>query len=57
MAKFAISLSVEIEADSYDEAYETQADIFRKLGEHPEITGGPYEIDVEQQDGFEDEEE
>lgn len=55
MAKFAISLSVEIDAADYDEAYEIQADIFRKIQEHPEVMRGPYEIDVEQQDGFEDE--
>lgn len=57
MATFAISMSVEVEADSYDDAYEIQSDIFRKLEEHPEVTGGPYEIDVEQTDGFEDSEE
>lgn len=57
MATFAISMSVEIEAADFDEAYEIQSDIFRKLEEHPEVTGGPYEIDVEQQDGFEEEEE
>jgi hypothetical protein len=57
MATFAISLSVEVEADSYDEAYQIQADIFRKIQEHPEVMDGPFEIDVEQQDGFEEEEE
>ena len=57
MATFTISMSVEIEADSFDEAYEIEADLFRKLGEHPEVKGGPYSIDVEQQDGFEEEEE
>jgi hypothetical protein len=57
MAKFTISLSVEIQADSYDEAFEIQADIFRKINEHPEVQGGPYGIDVEQMDGFEGEEE
>lgn len=56
MATFAISLSIEIEANDYDDAYEIQSDIFRKLEEHPEVTGGPYEIDVEQTDGFEDSE-
>jgi len=56
MAKFTISFSVEVEADSYEEAHEIKADIFRKIQEHPEVQGGPYEIDVEQQDGFEDEE-
>ena len=57
MAKFTISMSVEIVADSYEEAYEIQADIFRKINEHPEVQGGPYEIDVEQMDGFEGEDE
>jgi len=51
MAKFTISMSVEILADDY-----AKADIFRKIQEHPEVQGGPYEIDVEQMDGFEDEE-
>jgi hypothetical protein len=51
MAKFTISMSVEVEADNYHEAFEIQADLFRKLQEHPEVTSGPYGIDVEQQDG------
>jgi hypothetical protein len=55
MAKFTISMSVEILAEDYDEAHEIKADIFRKINEHPEVQGGPYEIDVEQMDGFEDE--
>jgi hypothetical protein len=56
MAKFTISMSVEIVADSYDEACDIRDDLFRKVQEHPEVYGGPYEIDVEQMDGFEDEE-
>ena len=56
MAKFTISMSVEILAEDYDEANEIKADIFRKINEHPEVQGGPYPIDVEQMDGFEDEE-
>ncbi len=48
MAKFAISMSVQVEADSYDEAYEIQTNLFRKLEEHPDVVGGPCEIDVEQ---------
>ena len=56
MAKFTISMSVEVWADDYTEAHEIKADIFRKINEHPEVQGGPYEIDVEQMDGFEDEE-
>lgn len=55
MAKFTISMSVEVWAEDYDEAHYLKADIFRKIQEHPEVQGGPYEIDVEQQDG-EDEE-
>lgn len=56
MATFAISLSVEVEADSYDEAYAHQAKLFDKISNMAEVSGGPFEIDVEQQDGFEDEE-
>lgn len=51
MAKFTISMSVEVEAEDYHEAFEIQADLFRKLQEHPEVLSGPYELDVEQQDG------
>ena len=54
MARFSISMSVEVEADNYHEAFEIQADLFRKLQEHPEVVSGPYEIDVEQQDGEEE---
>jgi hypothetical protein len=50
MAKFTISMSVEVWAEDYDEAQEIQADIFRKIQEHPEVQGGPYEIDLEQVD-------
>ena len=57
MAKFAISLSVEIDADNYEQAYEIQKSLFEFVQGHDAVTGGPYEIDVEQQDGFEDEEE
>jgi hypothetical protein len=57
MAKFAISMSVEILAEDYDEAHEIKADIFRKINEHPEVQGGPYDIYVEQMDGFEGDEE
>jgi len=56
MAKFTISLSVEVEAADYDEAFDIRDDLFRKLQEHPEVMGGPYGIDVEQIDGVEDEE-
>ena len=53
MAKFTISMSVEVEAEDYHEAFEIQSDLFRKLQEHPEVLSGPYGIDVEQQDGVE----
>lgn len=55
MATFAISMSVEIEADSYEQAYEIRDQLFKDIGEHPEVMDGPFEIDVEQQDGFEEE--
>jgi hypothetical protein len=53
--KFTISMSVEVEAEDYGMAFAIRDDLFSKLQEHPEVQGGPYEIDVEQQDGFEDE--
>jgi hypothetical protein len=56
MAKFTISMSVEMEADSYDQAYEIQASLFKDVGRRDDVVGGPYPIDVEQMDGFEDEE-
>lgn len=55
MATFSISLSVEVEAENYQEAFEIQAKLFDKIGKMVEVTGGPYEIDAEQVDGFEDE--
>jgi hypothetical protein len=51
MAKFTISMSVEVEAEDYHVAFAIRDDLFRKLQEHPEVLSGPYEIDVEQQDG------
>lgn len=51
MARFSISMSVEVEAENYQEAFDIQSDLFRKLQEHPEVVRGPYELDVEQQDG------
>lgn len=56
MAKFSISMSVEVDAEDYHVACAIRDDLFSLLGQHPEVTGGPYEIDVEQQDGFDDEE-
>ena len=57
MATFAISLSVEVEADDYDAACDIRDKLFKDLMALPEVMSGPYEIDVEQQDGFEDEDE
>jgi hypothetical protein len=56
MAKFTISLSVEVEAADYDEACDIQDSIFKDIGRRDDVVGGPYGIDVEQIDGFEDEE-
>ena len=55
MATSSISMSVEFEADNYDEAFAIQAKLFDKISKMSEVTGGPYEIDVEQQNGFEEE--
>jgi hypothetical protein len=52
--KFSISMSVEVEAEDYHVAFAIRDDLFRKLQEHPEVIRGPYEIDVEQQDGEEE---
>ena len=49
-------MSVEVDAEDYHVACAIRDDLFSLLGQHPEVTGGPYEIDVEQQDGFDDEE-
>ena len=59
MARFSISMSVEVWAEDYDEACDIRDSLFSKLQEHPEVTAGPYEIDVEQTSGldFEEEEE
>jgi hypothetical protein len=56
MATFAISLSVEIEADNIDQAYEIRDSLFQFVQGQEDVTDGPFEIDVEQIDGFEDEE-
>lgn len=54
MATFSISMSVEVEAGNYDEAFAIQAKLFDKISKMSEVTGGPYEIDTEQQNGFEE---
>jgi hypothetical protein len=56
MAKFTISLSVEVEAADYDEAFDIQDSLFSDIGRRSDVVGGPYGIDVEQIDGVEDEE-
>ena len=56
MATFAISMSVEVEADNYDQAYEIRDSLFQFIQGQEDVTDGPFEIDVEQIDGFEDEE-
>jgi len=56
MAKFTISLSVEVEAEDYDEAFDIQDSLFSDIGRRSDVVGGPYGIDVEQIDGVEDEE-
>lgn len=55
MATFSISMSVDIEAENYEQAYEIRDSIFQEINQLSEVTRGPYELDVEQQDGFEDE--
>jgi hypothetical protein len=56
MARFSISMSVEIEADSYEAAMEIERSLHEFIQGHDE-TLGVYGIDVEQTDGFEDIEE
>jgi hypothetical protein len=55
MATFSISMSVEVEAEDYHVAFAIRDDLFRKLGEHPEVMSGPYEIDVEQTSDLDEE--
>ena len=50
MATFSISLSVNVEADSYEEAYKVQKKFFEIVEKIPGIHG-VYEIDVELIDG------
>lgn len=55
MATFSISLSVNVEAENLEEALDIQARLFADIAQRtPEVIDGPYEIDVEQTDGFED---
>ena len=55
MAKFTITLSIEIEADSYENAYEIEKSL-QKFVQGNDQVKGVWSIDVEQQDSFEDEE-
>ena len=54
MATFSISMSVEVEADSYEEAYKIEQSLHQFIQGHDAVQA-VYNIDVEQQDGFEDE--
>lgn len=56
MATFSISISIEVEADSYEAAYEKENELRNELELRPDVMG-VYGIDVEQTDGFEEEEE
>jgi hypothetical protein len=55
MATFSISMSVEVEADSYEQAMEIERSLHQFIEGHDEVNS-VYGIDVEQTDGFEDEE-
>lgn len=57
MATFSISMSVSVEADSFDEAYAIQRALFDKIAALTPVQDGPYEIDVELIDGEVDEDE
>jgi hypothetical protein len=54
MATFSISLSVEVEADSYEEAYAIEKSVHEFVQGHDKVDG-VYEIDVECTDGELDE--
>jgi hypothetical protein len=56
MATFAISIVIEVDVDSYDEAYELENTLTQRLMAMDEVIGVG-SIDVEQTDGFEDEDE
>ena len=52
MATFSISMSVEVDAVDYDEAYAIQKQLLDKLVDDFSEVKAAYEIDIEQQDGF-----
>jgi hypothetical protein len=54
MAKFTISLSVEVEADSYETAYEIERSVHEFIQGHDAVLG-VYSIDVEPQDDLDEE--
>ena len=54
MATFTISLSVVVDAKDYDQAYAIQKQLLDKLVDDFSEVKEAYEIDVEQQDDFED---
>jgi len=54
MAKFTISLSVEVEADSYEAAMEIERSVHQFIEGHDEVIG-VYGIDVEQTSDLDDE--
>jgi hypothetical protein len=56
MATFAISLVIEVDVDSYEEAYELENTLIERLMAMDEVLDVG-QIDVEQTDGFEDEDE
>ena len=53
MATFAISVTIQVEANSYDEAYEIEDTLTKEL-EANQIVMGVYSIDVEQIDGHDE---
>jgi hypothetical protein len=54
MAEFSISVSIQVEANDYNEAYELETVLTQHLLSRPEVMN-VFSIDVEQTDGFEDE--
>lgn len=55
MAKFSISVSIEVDADNYEEAYEIEKNLTEFLNCHYEVNN-VYSIDVEQTSNDEEEE-
>ena len=61
MARFTISMSVEVEAADNAEAFDIQDSLFKDIGRRAGVrlieSDGPYGIDVEQTSGLDLEEE